>query len=491
MAADSKTDPTAGAITSAPGADNASIEKADLVKLDGADEAGAFVGAQAMIIDEETNTRILRRIDWHMLPIMSGLYMLQYLDKVLLSYTAVMNIKTDINLSADQYSWAGSIFYFGYLVFEYPHNFAMQRLPIGKYMASCVMAWGVVLCCTAAIKNPTGLLVTRFFLGAGEGAITAVAQIVGGLIAYGVSQGLLDHPLAIASWKFLFILVGGVTGLYGIFMWFFLADSPIRAKWLSEEEKHIAVERIRVNQQGIGSRVFKWHQVKEAFTDIRTYILFLFAITLEIPNGGVTVFFTLMIQAYGFTSQQSFLLSTPAGVFQIFTGIGIPYLAGKYKQRMLGAVAGQLLSLFGISLMAGLAMNDPLNARIGQLFGYYIMIGSGAVSLIMILSVVATNTAGHTKKTVVNSVVLIGYCIGFLIGPQTFRDAPYYYNAKYNIIVMWTMTLFCCVALWIVNMRENKRRDRKWEADGRPPQPPGQEFLDLTDKENPYFRYAL
>jgi hypothetical protein len=71
------------------------------------------------------------------------------------------------------------------------------------------------------------------------------------------------------SWKALFLIFGLTTSMFGILMFFFLADSPITAKWLSDEERHLAVERLRGNQQGLGSRVFKWYQVKETFTDIR------------------------------------------------------------------------------------------------------------------------------------------------------------------------------------------------------------------------------
>lgn len=99
-----------------------------------------------------------------------------------------------------------------------------------------------------------------------------MAQIVGGAIAYGVSTGLEKNPIGIAPWKFLFIIVGVITFLYGIAMWFLLADSPITAPWLSDSEKHVAVERIRGNQQGIGSKIFKWYQVREAFTDIRVWV---------------------------------------------------------------------------------------------------------------------------------------------------------------------------------------------------------------------------
>ncbi len=66
-----------------------------LVDVKGADEAAAYATAHGIQIDEETNKRLLRKIDWNMMPIMCILYMLQYLDKVLLSYSAVMGILAD------------------------------------------------------------------------------------------------------------------------------------------------------------------------------------------------------------------------------------------------------------------------------------------------------------------------------------------------------------------------------------------------------------
>lgn len=74
-----------------------SEEGSSVMKLDkGADEAGAFVGAaHGVAIDDETNRAILRKIDFRLMPIMSGLYLLQYLDKVTLSYAAVMDLMED------------------------------------------------------------------------------------------------------------------------------------------------------------------------------------------------------------------------------------------------------------------------------------------------------------------------------------------------------------------------------------------------------------
>lgn len=97
-----------------------------------------------------------------------------------------------------------------------------------------------------------------------------VAQIVGGALAYGVSRGFEENShIHFSSWKALFLITGLATSVYGVALFFFLPESPILAPWLNEEEKHVAIERLRGNQQGVGTKVFKWYQFREAFTDIR------------------------------------------------------------------------------------------------------------------------------------------------------------------------------------------------------------------------------
>lgn len=139
-----------------------------------ADAALSFAaGAVSVRIDQEANTRVRRKIDCNLLPWMCGLYLLQYLDKTTLSYASSMGIIKDTGMTAGQYSWTGSIFYIGYLVFEYPHNRMMQRFPVAKYVAVSVVVWGVILAATAGTKDFAGIMTVRFFLGALEGAVTA------------------------------------------------------------------------------------------------------------------------------------------------------------------------------------------------------------------------------------------------------------------------------------------------------------------------------
>lgn len=72
---------------------------------------------QVIEIDEATNKRLLRIIDWNLIPLMCVVYGLNYLDKTTLSYASIMGIKDPpskggIGLVGSEYNWLGSMFYF-------------------------------------------------------------------------------------------------------------------------------------------------------------------------------------------------------------------------------------------------------------------------------------------------------------------------------------------------------------------------------------------
>jgi ACS family allantoate permease-like MFS transporter len=124
------------------------VAEAILKHSNDADEAmKAFANGEIVVIDDETNKRLLRQIDWHIMPILCVVYGMNYLDKTTLSYASIMGLKTDLKLKNDNYQWLSSMFYFGYLGWEYPTNRLLQRLPLGKYSAACIIAWGAVLNC--------------------------------------------------------------------------------------------------------------------------------------------------------------------------------------------------------------------------------------------------------------------------------------------------------------------------------------------------------
>ena len=76
----------------------------------------------------------------------------------------------------------------------------------------------------------------------------------------------------------------------GVILFFFLAASPTEARWLTDEEKTIALERVRENKTGSEVWRFNKSQLIECFKDPRFYMMFLLLVSTGLPNGGLTAF---------------------------------------------------------------------------------------------------------------------------------------------------------------------------------------------------------
>ncbi|EME42508.1 hypothetical protein DOTSEDRAFT_89887 [Dothistroma septosporum NZE10] len=482
-----------------------------------ADEAmKVFEGQEGEVItiDEATNKRLLRRIDRNLMPVMCIIYGLQFLDKTTLSYASIMGLKKDLNLVGDNYQWLSSMFYFGYLAWEYPTNRFLQRLPLGKYSATCIILWGIVLACFAAVKDFGGAVAIRFLLGLTESAVTpgfafitsqwytkaeqgfrvgiwfsfnGVAQIVGGLVAYGIAVGTENHPGSLAGWQILFLATGLVTAAVGVVFMFTVPDNQLNARWLSKEDRVLALERIRINQQGVGNKHFKWYQMREALLDPMAWAFTAYALVADIPNGGITNFFSQLITSFGYTEKQSLLYGTPGGAIEIATLLFAGYFGDKLRNRILVSSHGLILAIIGMVMIVAL----PLENNNGRLAGYYLTQAS-ATPFVCFLSLISTNVAGYTKKTTVAAMYLIAYCVGNIIGPQTFRpkDAPRYVPAEISIIVCWCVSLFIMAFIYFWCRVQNAKK-AKIRAQPGYVKLDNQEWLDLTDGENPEFTYTL
>ncbi|KAI1346997.1 major facilitator superfamily transporter allantoate [Xylaria sp. FL0043] len=480
-----------------------------------ADEALKIVAAhegETIVLSGEEQRKLLRKIDRHMMPLLCVVYGINYLDKTTLSYASIVGFKTDLNIGVSEYNWVASIFYFGYLVWEWPTNRLLQRLPLAKYSAFNVILWGLILAVTAAVKNFGGALAVRFFLGAAEAAVspgfvlftsqwyttpeqgTRVSwwfsfngwgQIVGGLVAYGIAT-THDH-LLVKGWQLIFLVFGLFTALLGVLFLYWMPDSQLNARFLTEHERLMAVERIRVNQQGVGNKHFKWYQCKEALADPLVWAFVLYSFFSSIPNGGITNYFSQLIVAFGFTPSQSLLLGIPGGAVQVVTLITFGHLGRKFNNRILINSNGPLLAILGLFLIRFL----PTELKGGRLAGYYLY-SSGSTGFVCILSLISSNIAGWTKKTTVAAMYLIAYCVGNIIGPQVFQpnDAPTYHTAITVILVAYILAYLCMFFIYFWCRRQNAINASVRAAPGYT-KVEGQEFMDLTDRENPEFIYAL
>lgn len=102
------------------------------IKAASKDKALEFLAHHHVEFDPDSAEakRVLRKIDMRIMPFAFTIYLLQLLDKNSLSFAAIMGIRTETGLTPFQYSWLGSIVYFGYLGGDIPATFLMQKFPL-------------------------------------------------------------------------------------------------------------------------------------------------------------------------------------------------------------------------------------------------------------------------------------------------------------------------------------------------------------------------
>ncbi|KAH7379429.1 major facilitator superfamily domain-containing protein [Phaeosphaeria sp. MPI-PUGE-AT-0046c] len=459
----------------------------------GKDKAAELLAAnERIVVTPEENKRVLRKIDLVILPILLSVYFLQSLDKTTLSYASVFGLIADANLdpNSQQFSWLGSIVYIAQLVMQPLVAFFLVKFPTGKFIGIMVFTWGVILCGMAGASNFAGLMATRFLLGAFEAAVApafiavvqmwykrseqtnrnaawysmlGIVNILGSLLSYGL--GHIKSNL-LHSYQIIFLFCGLLTVVTSVAVFVFMPDSPVEAKFLNDQEKLIAVERLRMNQMGVASRVWKWDHVREALMDLKTWLWFSMLTAISIPSGGISTFGPLIIQGFGFGKFETILFNMPFGAVQIIATMGGAWLATRFKMK------GPILILLCIPPIIGIIIlmvvgRGPSHRGV-LLFGYYLTSFYPGISP-LIYSWSGQNTGGDTKRKVTTGILFIGASAGNILGPHLFKPAekPYYSRGlRANLALFIGIIVLVLVAMFYVKLL-NRKHAASREAMGK------------------------
>ncbi|KAH7093762.1 allantoate permease [Paraphoma chrysanthemicola] len=455
-------------------------------------------------ISVEEKNRVRRKIDLYLLPLMMVTAFLQYLDKSTINYASNYNLREDLKMKGKQYSWASSIFFFGYMVWQYPSLLLLQRFPLGKYFSSQVMGWGVFTFLMAASSNFAGFATLRFLLGAAESiqlaaffivtnmwytraeqpvrlmawyGMSPVAIIVGSLFAYGV--GHIDSHIGL--WRFPFIICGALSVVWAVVLWFALPNNPASAWFLSERERVVALRRLEDDGTGVESKTFKKEQAIEAFLDVKVWLS---AIGVGAGNvlSGIVLFQSLVIRGFGFTALQTALLQIPVGVIEMVGLLVFCILATIIPNSRLALAA--LCNACSVAGAAVLYAYD-VKQRWPLMIGFWVMMGFIPCSFLLGMGTISGNIAGHTKKVTAQGIMFVTYSAGCIVGPQLYTTPPYRQGLRANIVVL-VVAMVTSLANLAYMIWENRKRRQFLEANRHLLKEEDYAFRDLTDKQNPF-----
>lgn len=239
------------------------------------------------------------------------------------------------------------------------------------------------------------------------------------------------------------------------------------ARFLTEQERHQALERLRANQTGTGNRELKWSHVAELALEPKTYLWIGMSLLLNVGASVTNTFGPLILKGLGFDKYKTSLLNMPFGALQFIVILLASYLAQKAKLK------SAILASFMLPVVAGLAILYAIprthSHEAALLVGYYLLaflFGGNP----LIVSWIVGNTGGSTKKSVVMSLYNAGSSAGNIIGPLLFssKDAPSYHPGLRKVLAIF-VTLIAVVLIQFVNlMMLNKWHSKKRVENGKP-----------------------
>src|SRR5262245_38676423 len=202
----------------------------------------------------------VRKASRRLLPLLFCLYIVAYLDRVNVAF-AKQSISADLGFSDAVFGFGAGIFFVGYFLLEIPGALIAEHWSARLWMSRILVTWGALAMAEGFVKTAGQFYVVRFFLGLAEAGFfpaalvylshwfpaAARARALSGFILAVPLSFVIGAPLSAwcltldllgwPGWRWLFVLQGAPSVLFGCVVPFLMPDRPRDAKWLRPSER--------------------------------------------------------------------------------------------------------------------------------------------------------------------------------------------------------------------------------------------------------------
>ncbi|GAO18031.1 hypothetical protein UVI_02042780 [Ustilaginoidea virens] len=405
-----------------------------------------------------------------------------------------------------------SIFYSSYILFEIPSSLLCKWMGPGWFLPLATIMFGVASLASGFANNYAQMAAVRFLLGISEAGmlpgcayylsrwyrsselvfrlalyiITApLAGAFAGVLASSILK--LDSFGGVRKWRMIFAIEGIMTICLGLVALFTLTDRPETARWLTREEKDLAVRRVkseRVGQTVVLDRIDKKKLLRGIFSPVTLSTGFIF-LCVNITVQSLSFFLPTIVRTiYGHKSvvEQQLLTAPPYLVAAVLTLL-FPLLSWRLDKRQVFIILSAPLVMVGFCMFLG---SEASAVRYAATF---LIAASAFTNGAMCNAQASANVVSDTARSAaIGTNVMLGN-IGGLISGWAFLpwDAPNYHvgnglnlAAASSILVVGLLTQF-----WM--QRDNRRRTGR-DVEGALRGLTQQEIEDL-DWKHPAFRW--
>ncbi|KAK4065835.1 uncharacterized protein Triagg1_8387 [Trichoderma aggressivum f. europaeum] len=457
-------------------------------------------------LDEAEFKKILRRIDLRLIPLLSVLYLLSFLDRGNVGNANVAGLSKDLHLTGTQYNIALTMFFIPYGLFEVPSNILLKILKPRVWIPIIMLSWGTIMTLMGIVQSYAGLVVARVFLGIAElrmgyfyGA-GALSGAFSGLLAFAIEK--MDGVGGLAGWRWIFIIEGLLTVVVAVATPFLLPNDPMSCNFLNDTEKKHVVNRLREFQQAQHdgeSDPFKWEYFWQAFTDWKIWMSILVYWGNAMPiYGWLTMFgfashsfiYTLpvVIDELGYSATNAQLLTIPVYIAAVIATVTSAYFSDRLKTRSPFIIIPQLFGALGLVIV----MAIPKERYPGAVYGALFIVAIGLYTTITgVVSWNANNLAGTWKRNIGLGLQISIGNLGGAVGTNIYlkQQAPNYWLGFGFSLGILLVASSAGMVMRVALQRINKKRESMSREEILEKYTP--EELDRMGDKSPLFIYTL
>ena len=246
-------------------------------------------------MNNELETRVLRKITWRIVPFVMLLYFIAFIDRVNIGFAA-LTMNKDLGFSPAVFGFGAGIFFLGYFLFEVPSNLVLEKVGARIWIARVMITWGIVSGAFAFITGDTSFYIARFLLGAAEAgffpgiilylsywfparrragvvSLFMAAAPISVVLGSPISSALLEMNgvLGLKGWQWMFLLEAAPAVLLGFVVLAYMTDRPEKANWLKDDERDWLVKTMDAEHSAKAATAS--HSIWRGLADIRVLAL--------------------------------------------------------------------------------------------------------------------------------------------------------------------------------------------------------------------------
>ncbi|KAJ7761491.1 major facilitator superfamily domain-containing protein [Mycena maculata] len=425
--------------------------------------------------------KLVRKVDFRLIPILTLLYLLSFLDRTNIGNAKILGLTTDLHVAAPQYNTALALYFVAYVLFEVPANIILKRFNPQIWLPTLTLVWGIVSVCQGLVKNQAGLFGIRFLLGATEAGLfpgviylfsvyyrrherswrvaiffggAALAGAFGGILAFAI--GKMDGVGGRKGWQWIFIIEGVITAAVSLLAYFIVPTWSHQATFLTEDERARLLARLKADSDAAREEKFEWFFVFQAFTDHLVWAYALLFHGFAFVLYSLSLFLPTIIAGLGFSSWQAQLMTVPPNTLASLSIWFTVWLSSRYDARAPFIIGSAFVAIIGYIIL----LTGPTPGA--QYVGVHFAAAGVYTGNALLLSWPGENVSAQTKRAVAVAMQITIGDIGAIAGVLIYRPAFSAHTfRKPNIIAIGYLLFAAAVAtyLWVWMSHENKRRD--------------------------------